>query len=112
MNDILARVRALLARAASPAEEEARTCAHIAARLIREHGIELSLPRSSAAPPTAWPAAPPRGADAVPRRRTISARFAGYCRLCGAHYRVGELVSWARGLGAVHVPCAARERAA
>lgn len=46
MTDYLARVKSLLARATNDAstEEEKRSCAVIAARLIKEHDIRLSLP--------------------------------------------------------------------
>lgn len=44
MSDILDRIKALIARTASSSEEEARTSAVIACRLIREHKIELFDP--------------------------------------------------------------------
>jgi hypothetical protein len=47
MADIVERVRALIARSSSPHEEEARTAAMIACRLIREHYLEV-VPRREA----------------------------------------------------------------
>lgn len=47
MADVVERVRALIARASSPHEEEARTSAVIACRLIREHQLEV-VTRSAA----------------------------------------------------------------
>lgn len=45
-DDILTRIKALIARTASSSEEEARTSAVIACRLIRDHKIELIHPDS------------------------------------------------------------------
>lgn len=44
MADVVERVRALIARTSSPHEEEARTSAMIACRLIREHGLAVVPP--------------------------------------------------------------------
>lgn len=44
MADIVERVRALIARTSSPHEEEARTAAVIACRLIREHQLDVVPP--------------------------------------------------------------------
>ncbi len=41
MADPVERVRALIARTSSPHEEEARTSAVIACRLIREHSLDV-----------------------------------------------------------------------
>lgn len=43
MSRVLKQIRTLLALAAGDGEE-ARTAAHIAAKLIREHGVTLSMP--------------------------------------------------------------------
>ena len=40
---VLKRARALIARAASPIKEEARTSAYLACKLIREHDLQLSF---------------------------------------------------------------------
>ncbi|MGZ3424473.1 MAG: DUF2786 domain-containing protein [Polyangiales bacterium] len=42
MADVVERVKALIARTSSPHEEEARTAAVIACRLIREHQLEVT----------------------------------------------------------------------
>jgi hypothetical protein len=42
MADVVPRVKALIARTSSPHEEEARTAAVIACRLIREHQLEVT----------------------------------------------------------------------
>jgi hypothetical protein len=44
MADVVERVRALIARTSSPHEEEARTAAMIACRLIREHRLDVVPP--------------------------------------------------------------------
>lgn len=51
--EIIARVRTLLAKATDPGapEEERRTSASIAAKLMREHGIGIGEPAPAAAPP-------------------------------------------------------------
>jgi hypothetical protein len=56
--EIVAKVQALLARAADPgaSEEERRTSGVIAAKLIREHGITFgSAPSSRSSPPSSAP---------------------------------------------------------
>jgi hypothetical protein len=108
MSTLLERVQRLLALAASPNENEARNAAILAARLIREHRIVLSLP----ARPT------PAG---TPRRRTPGSRRAarkvadaperivsplgGDCRQCGARYGRGEEILWFSSGGGMHATC-------
>ncbi len=46
--NILVRIRQLVAMTASPNENEARNAAYQACRLLREHGVELSLPKALA----------------------------------------------------------------
>lgn len=57
MADVMDRLRKLLAMAESPVDEEARTAALLAVRLIKEHKIELALPGNK--PPAAAGAPPP-----------------------------------------------------
>lgn len=89
----LDKVRALIARTSSSYEEEARTSAVIACRLIREHGIELRAPaepQEEAAPKsetrTAW----------APRevRFVHQSRFAGRCLWCGELIPAGSRIAW------------------
>lgn len=47
-NKAMERVKALIARTASDSEEEARTCALLACRLIREHALEVVDPAAPA----------------------------------------------------------------
>jgi hypothetical protein len=109
---VLEKVRALIARALGTSfEEEARTSALVAVRLMKEHGLELveggraPPPRASAPVPTE----PSRERRPTPgtraQRMHIRSRFDGWCRLCGEMFRAGDLIAWARGRGAVHARC-------
>lgn len=100
---LVSKVRALLARAvdAGASQEEQRTSAWIAARLIHQHS--LLEPEDQPAP--ACQAPEPRTHAAEPHRRVIRSRYAGYCRACGARYSVGARIAWARQAGAVCVSC-------
>ena len=62
MNPIVQRVRKLVALSGSPNENEARTAAFLACRLIREHGLEVADPV-----PGAWRVERERAPE--PRRR-------------------------------------------
>lgn len=94
MSRVLAKIQRLIALAANDSAEvaEARTAAHIAARLIHAHRIELHDPVEQPLParPT----------------RIIRSRYVGRCSRCGRVYEVGDLVAWTRGLGAAHEKCA------
>lgn len=69
MSDILEKVRNLLARTTSPFEEEARSSAYLAAKLILKHNIELSYPFGYRPPPP-----PPPASSGVPHTDGASAR--------------------------------------
>lgn len=94
MTPVLAKIQRLIALAAndSAAVPEARTAAHVAARLILGHRIELRDPAEQAA-------------NAVPTK-VIRSRYAGRCNRCGGDYKVGETVVWTKGRGAAHTKCA------
>jgi hypothetical protein len=91
---ILAKIQRLIALAAndSAAAPEARTAAHVAARLIHGHRIELHDPAE-------------RATNAVPAK-VIESRYTGRCNRCGGEYQVGEFVAWTKGRGAAHTKCA------
>lgn len=101
---VVAKVRALIARAidSGASEEESRTSAVIAARLIHQHAL-LDVDASEPAVESPLPKTP---------RRVIVSKFAGYCRTCGCHYGTGARVAWGRGIGAICVPCFDHERRA
>ncbi len=109
MADILDRVKKLLALAASPFPEEARTASFKAAQLIKEHKIELRLPGAAWAPPPS--ASPPSAKPKEQDRRIIVSKYEGWCRVCSSEYAVGERVAWAREKGAIHVKCWTEQQA-
>jgi hypothetical protein len=94
MSDLMQRIQALISRAthAGTGEAEARTSAHIACRLIREHGVALSLG-------TPKPGAPP------PKRRVIYSKYASHCTGCNKAIAIGESVAWAKGAGVLCTIC-------
>ena len=108
---VTARVAQLVALAGSPYEQEARTSAYLACKLIREHGLRIE---SGQAPtefiPTAGGGrdgehrveAPPFVAGGACR---ATARYAVVCLQCGALIREGQTLWWMRGVGGVHEGC-------
>jgi hypothetical protein len=102
---VLERVRRLIALASSSNENEARTAAILAARLIRRHRLVISLP----------PATPgQKGKKASSRRgvrqvadvpERIVSPLGGECTVCGARYRGGQHVYWFASGGGMHEAC-------
>lgn len=105
MNMPLAKIRALMDRAVSTTfEEEARSCALIAVRLMREHHVTIG-PRDEGASRSASRSTPPPSApDGGPR--IVFARYPGCCRACGSDINVGDEIVWRRGNGSWHLACA------
>ena len=111
----LERVRLLLERAGHPGtpEEEARTSATLAARLIYAHGYMVSYPATAPPPPPPPPppptAAPPASSYAWKQRakpyRVITSKFSGWCKACGDSFDEGDVVAWYRGRGCTHYDC-------
>ena len=116
---LLVRVRSLVDRAAHEAtpEEEARTSAVIACKLIAKHEM-LSLaalesraapvpepPRPKRADPPPTPKSRSRAADDDPPVVLLASKYAGRCKHCGFGYEVGDSVWWKRGGGATHEAC-------
>lgn len=110
MTDLLAKIRALVARSASDHEEEARTSAVQACRLITEHKIKLSLPG-----PTVEERSDEELREAAleyirrkqgmspyrPRPTVARARASAYARAYAPPYASGEEE---RGRHSVHTP--------
>ena len=108
------RVRKLVALAGSPFEQEARTSAYLACKLIREHGLRVESgeappayePRTSPGTPYARDAGehaaegPPFMAGGACR---ATARYAVVCLDCGALIAEGSSMWWRRGYGGVHL---------
>ena len=108
----LDKVNALIARALGTTfEEEARSAALIAVRLIRQYNLAL-VPAHDArrAPPPPSPPAPPpprrTRRPPHPEMRTIRAKFPGFCRVCRTHWTVDEWIAWVPKEGATHLDCA------
>jgi hypothetical protein len=78
MSAILAKINGLLARAAHAAtpEEEARSSAHIAARLMAQHGVKLTLGADGEVRAVAEAEARARGAEARAKSAEASQRAA------------------------------------
>ena len=103
---ILERVRNLLALATSPNDNEARNAALLAARLIREHRLVLTLPRTTPAPAKKKTPGSKRGVKKVPDPpERIVSPLGGDCIACGTHYRAGQNVFWFASGGGMHLRC-------
>jgi hypothetical protein len=96
---LLDKVNALIRRAVDPgaSEEERRTSAHLAARLIHERGLSVGAPESE----TRWASEP----EPEARRSIIRSRFETYCRACVSPIQIGELCAWRKGSGVLCRRC-------
>jgi hypothetical protein len=75
VSDIIAKVEALIARTESSSEEEARTSALIACRLMKKHGLKVVATGSVARSPAPEPPPPPRKPwEASPEERARAAQ--------------------------------------
>lgn len=130
----LVRARALLDRAGHPntPEEEARSAAVIAARMIYENGFVLSGSDEEKTSVPPQPAVEPRAAATAAAtaahvqqiwnvfeknqknqtrfRRSeeyglMASRYDGYCKACKRPYKRGEQVAVMVGRGATHYAC-------
>jgi hypothetical protein len=101
MAGVIDRVNKLLALAASPNVHEARNAAVLAARLIREHGLEVRERKGRT--PT------PRRPSSKKNRRvdlhTIESPLGGDCVVCGKRYRAGATIAWCDAEGGMHPGC-------
>lgn len=112
-------MKKLLALAASPNEHEARNAALLAAKLIREHGLDLVDRRP---PPKKTPSAAARRSTPHDKRtrkssgggRTravpdapvkIASPLGGDCFHCGRRYRAGTDIYWSDSRGGMHPDC-------
>ncbi len=108
--NVLERVMKLIALASSPVEEEARTSAWLACKMIRENGLKLverlPPPRTTwTPPPYRPPPPPPRPSPKDNDERVITSKFEGWCRECRSVIEVGQKIRWKKGEGARHVNC-------
>jgi hypothetical protein len=103
----LAKVEKLVAMSASPHLEEARTSAFLACRLIRAHGLQVTVHRPAVQPMPA-PLYRPAGGQTPSETsgfRRIRVRHPGHCRCCGNPITPGEWALWCRGNGLRHLRC-------
>lgn len=108
MNPIVQRVRKLVALSGSANENEARTAAFLACRLIREHGLEVADQR-----PGAWrgerpPEPPRRRTTRGPYTRERGQRGEPRCRECSEPIAADDAFRDADGLP-VHGDCIPRK---
>lgn len=106
----LEKVRNLLVRAGHPGtpEEEARTSAAIAARMIYACGFVVELPvrtKQPPPPPETPPQPKPRSPPKAKPYRVITSRWSGWCKSCGGAFEVDEAVAWIKGFGCTHYEC-------
>lgn len=113
MADPLERIRKLLALATNNTfQEEARSAAHKAALLIKEHGIVLYMPGTAPGPTPRQPfTPPPRPGPPMTEHRVITSQYAGVCGECAKPYQIGHRIAWMRGAPTYHESCYLRRRA-
>lgn len=106
----------LVRLAGSPFEEEARTSAHLACKLIREHALAVSFEEAPPAPPPPRPHPRQEAREARERQEAsrawgdpgegnptlCDARESLRCCSCGILYHPGERIWWLRGVGGCH----------
>jgi hypothetical protein len=104
---VLAKVEKLVAMTSSPHEEEARTSAFMACKLIRNHSLQIVAYSARShqehkpnPPPTPEPEPNPPN-EFIP----IQVKHKGYCRRCGKSIYVGEMAFWRKGKGLLHFSC-------
>ncbi len=109
MASVIDRVHKLLALAASSNMHEARNAALLAAKLIREHDLELrerEAPKRKTPRPTPRPRRPSSKKNAkleVPP--VIESPLGGDCVVCGKRYRAGTRIHWSDAEGGIHTTC-------
>lgn len=110
----LDRIRKLIALSASSHVEEARTSAFMACKLIREHGFTVgptsqsssrtahTTPRSEPPPPQP----PPKSKyEKHPEWIRMTAKYAGFCKVCRKTVDEGSPIFWKLGEGSQHEAC-------
>jgi hypothetical protein len=110
MASVVDRVNKLLALASSPNMHEARNAALLAAKLIREHGLEVRErdARRSTPRPAARTTPRPRRPSSKKNARVppiIESPLGGDCAACGKRYRAGSEVHWSDADGGIHPAC-------
>jgi uncharacterized protein DUF2786 len=104
----LDKVHKLIALSSSPYEEEARTAAIMACRLIREHGFVVISAGSKNAKQQnreEYQDDYRKTREDNPEWRFIFAKFGGRCKVCHKYYDVDDPVYWKKGAGCIHEDC-------
>jgi hypothetical protein len=109
VSGIVDRVNKLIALAASPNLHEARNAAVLAARLIREHNLEIREGREGKRK-TPQPRRPSSKKTKKAHDKTrglplIESPLGGECVVCGKRYRAGAEVYWSDAEGGIHPAC-------
>lgn len=102
MASVVDRVQKLLALAASPNMHEARNAALLAAKLIREHGLEIRERDLRRKTPKPKRPSSKKNARVPP---IIESPLGGDCAFCGKRYRAGSEVHWSDADGGIHSQC-------
>jgi hypothetical protein len=105
MSSVIDRVNKLLALATSPNMHEARNAALMAAKLIREHDLEVrerERPQRRKTPKPKRPSSKKNKKVDLPE--VIESPLGGDCVVCGKHYRAGTSVYWSNA-GGIHTSC-------
>jgi hypothetical protein len=104
MSSVIDRVNKLLALASSPNLHEARNAAVLAAKLIREHGLEVRE-REPGKRKTPQPRRPSSKRNKRVELPTIESPLGGECVVCGRRYRAGSTIHWSDAEGGIHTDC-------
>jgi len=124
MSKLLDQIQKLIALTGSPYEEEARSAAYRACKLIRDNGIKLTLEEPVLLPvPAQKPVQKPvhnssqrqytqhRPTNHYPpkvgRATRVMVDFEGHCLACRGPFNCYDTVYWVRGLGFTHDDCVA-----
>jgi len=90
----------------STPEEEARTSAVIAARMIYARGFQVAVPGKAPSSPPPREKEPKKASKREPKPyRVFTSRFDGWCRSCDDPFDVGEVVAWIKDRGCTHYDC-------
>jgi hypothetical protein len=106
MASVVDRVHKLLALATSTNTHEARNAAHLAAKLIREHDLEIREREAGTRKKTPRPKRPSSKKNArIEIPPVIESPLGGDCVVCGKRYRAGTAIHWSDADGGIHTSC-------
>lgn len=117
--DVLQKIQALLALAASSNLDEARNASYVAVKLIRQHHIVLVHPATQTGTSFPPPSVPMGKAVPAKKRKaptpddgwkSIKAKFGGSCKWCGKRIEQNAPIYWSKDHGAYHPVCYANSK--